>query len=151
MAGNRPTEPGELLGVYRDLGDVPDRHRLGQHADAYEGRDVWAEWAEAEVLPDCGDEGAILVRRHGERWRSFMGGRGRHHALARPRDVDAYCAGPLAGNSGRTAAEYFRRLASFYGHLLTSTDHPHVYSPVLMAAAGEGPAADTWATAREER
>jgi hypothetical protein len=150
MTGMRPTDPGDLLGVYRRPGDVPDRHRLAQHAAAYEGRDVWREWAESEVLPGCGDEGARLVRRHGERWRSHMEGR-RHHALARPADVHDYCAGPLAGLAGRTAAEYFRRLASFYDHLLTSTDHPHVYSPVLMAAASGGPAGGMWETAREER
>ncbi len=150
MAGNKPSEPDRLLGVYRTLGDVPDRHLLRNHEEAYAGRDVWGEWAESEVLPDCGAGGAELVRRHGRRWKEHMVGR-RHHALATPADVDAFCAGPLASNAGRTAAEYFRRLVDFYDHLRTSTEHPHVYSPVLMAAAGDGPAADMWETAREER
>lgn len=152
MTGGRPTEPGMLLGVYRSLGDVPDRHLLDNHATAYEGRDVWGEWAAEHVLPDCGSECSVEeVRRHERRWKDHARGRGRHHALAGPADVDAYCAGPLAPLSGRVAAAYFRRLAAFYDHLLGSTSHPHVYSPVLMAAAGGGPAATMWATAREER
>lgn len=152
MGGARPAEPERLLGVYRAPDDVPDRHRLGNHAGAYEGRDTWGEWASEHVLPSCGSEsGAAEARRHGRRWRDHMEGRGRHHALAEPRDVDAYCAGPLAPVSGRVAAAYFRRLVAFYDHLLGSTAHPHVYSPVLMAAADDGPAADMWATAREER
>lgn len=151
MAGNRPTDPAELLGAYRTLDDVPDRHRLREHAEAYEGQDAWGEWAEGHVLPGCSSgTGRGAAMRHERRWKAHMDGR-RHHALATPADVDAYCAGPLAGNSGRVAAAYFRRLAAFYGHLLTSTAHPHVYSPVLMAAAGGGPAAEMWATAEAER
>lgn len=152
MAGSRPTEPGRLLGVYRRLGDVPDRHLLGNHEDAYAGRDVWSEWASEHVLPNCGSEsGRQEAERHERLWKEHMRGRGRHHALAEPGDVDAYCAGPLAPMSGRVAAAYFRRLIAFYDHLLGSTGHPHVYSPVLMAAAGGGPAAGMWVTAREER
>jgi len=151
MAGMRPTEASDLLGAYRDLDDVPDRHRLRTHAAAYEGRDAWDEWASEHVLPECGSEsGRREALRHERRWKEHMEGR-RHHALATPDDVDAYCAGPLAPNSGRVAAAYFRRVAAFYDHLLTSTGHPHVYSPVLMAAADGGPAAEMWETAAEER
>jgi hypothetical protein len=151
MAGAKPTEPADLLGAYRALDDVPDRHRLREHARAYDGRDAWGEWAAEEVLPGCDSERAErTARRHERRWKSHMEGR-RHHALATPADIDAYCAGPLASNSGRVAAGYFRRLVAFYDHLLTSTEHPHVYSPALMAAAGDGPASDMWVTAEEER
>lgn len=152
MAGDRPTDPSGLLGAYRTLDDVPDRHRLRSHEAAYAGRDAWAEWTSERLLPSFGSEASReALRRHERRWKRHMEDAGRHHALATPGDVDAYCAGPLASNSGRTAAEYFRRLVAFYDHLLTSTAHPHVYSPVLMAAASDGPAADMWVTAREER
>jgi hypothetical protein len=151
MPGMRPGDPADLLGAYRTLDDVPDRHRLRHHADAYRGRDAWAEWAEAEVLPGCGEAGGRLVRRHGEDWRGHMGGR-RHHALARPGDVEDYARGLLDGpRSGRTAAEYWRRVAGFYDFLLGSTAHPHLYSPVLMAAAAGGAAGEMWRVAGEER
>ncbi len=152
MAGARPTDPSLLLGAYRSPGDAPDEHRLRAHSAAYEGRDAWGEWESEHVLPDCGSESSIEeARRHGRRWREHMRKRGRHHALAEPGDVDAYCAGPLAKMSGRVAGAYFRRVTAFYDHMLTSTRHPHVYSPVLMAAAGDGPASETWAAAGEER
>ncbi|WP_136602227.1 hypothetical protein [Salinigranum halophilum] len=146
MAGNRPTEPGELLGAYRRLGDVPDRHRLRHHAPAYEGRDAVGGWLERHVLPGCGTEHSReKALRHGRRWREHMDERGRHHALATPADVEAYAAS-LSG-SDRTVARYWRRLVAFYEHLLTSTDHPHLYSPVYMAADAGGEARRAWDTA----
>lgn len=145
MAGLRPDEPGQLLGAYRRLGDVPERYRLGQHADAYEGRDTWRQFVEATILSGSNSEQTIRrVERQGAYWRSFMNGRGRHHALAEPADVEAYAGSLLEQKADRTAAAYFRRLRSFYGWLLTSTEHPHVYSPVLMAADAGGDAAEIW-------
>jgi hypothetical protein len=75
----------------------------------------------------------------------------RHHALATPDDVHDYARSLLAERSGRTAAEYWRRVADFHRHLLQSTAHPHVYSPLLLAANAGGPAAEMWRVAREER
>ncbi|WP_142856379.1 hypothetical protein [Salinigranum halophilum] len=146
MAGNRPTEPGELLGVYRRPADVPDRHRLAHHAPAYEGRDVIGEWLAEHVLSGCGTDNAReKALRHGRRWRDHAEGRGVHHALAGPGDVEAYAAS-LSG-SDRTVARYWRRLVAFYEHLLTSPDHPHLYSPVYMAADMGGAAREAWDTA----
>lgn len=143
MAGNRPVAPGELLGVYRRPCDVPDRHRLLHLAPEYEGRDVWSEWSKSHVVPNCSSRDARRrVERHGRRWRGHMDGRERHHALARPADVEAYAAS-LDGSS-RTVAEYWRRLVAFYDWLLSSPEHPHLHSPVLMAADMGGEARRVW-------
>jgi hypothetical protein len=148
MAESRRHEPGDLLGVYRELGDVPDRHRLRAFAEAYEGRDAWHEWYEARVLPECHSEhGLKEAERHERCWKAHMDGR-RHHALATPADVDDYCGALLDAYSESSVAKYFRRVASFYGYLVCSTGHPHVYSPVLMAAAADGPASEAWGCER---
>lgn len=139
-----PNDPADLLGIYRDLDDVPDRHRLRAFADTYEKRDTWGEWYEQCVLPECNSKtGREEAIRHEERWKKHMDTR-RHHALATPADVDAYSANLFVRNSGSGVARYFRRVASFYDYLVGSTEHPHVYSPVLIAASGDGPAAKAW-------
>ena len=46
MHRTKSKDPLKWMGVYKRIEDVPDHHQLGRYAEAYEGRDVWAEFCE---------------------------------------------------------------------------------------------------------
>lgn len=146
----RPTkslDPLDRLGVYKSLEEVPDRHRLATHAAAYEGRDVWHEFCvEYEYAQGDHDRYEEEVDRVGDSWREFMTDRDRHHALATPADIEAWCVHrrKAKDSSRRRLHDYWLRVNRFYDWLLWHTDHPHVYNPVLMAAADGGVAGEVW-------
>ena len=145
MPDSRPKEPAPHSGIYQYLDDVPDRYRLYHHAEAYQDRDVFGEFLEEEVLPNIESEwsrdGAY---RQSRRWKEYMADRDRHHALARPLDVDAFAQELLDDKAPRTALRYWRRLESFYRWLMWRSDHPHVYSPPLIAAVQYDRSATLW-------
>ena len=141
-------DPKERLGYYKTLNDVPDRYRLYRFADRYEGEDTWSWWCETHLYPDAESNG---TRKHaslaGRRWRSYTDehGEAEQHALATTGDVDGFCGWLLTevGMNRRTAHDhYIRFLERFFDDLNWHVDHPHVYNPVLMAAADANPAAD---------
>lgn len=144
-AQQRPTDPHDMMGVYRTLDDVPDRRRLRQHAAAYENRDVWAEYLTDDAYERVGHEhGRAVARRVGRYWREHMDERGRHPALATPGDVEAWSAALLDEYAERTVYNYWRFVYLFYEWLRWHTDHPHTYTPVLMAVAECPAAAKIW-------
>lgn len=147
--GSKPTDPAVRAGVYSRLDDVPDRYRFYHLADAYDGRDVWAEFIAYEREEQGYDshryeQNAATCRR---RWTEHMADRGRHRALAQPADVETFMAGLLDRMKPRTAYQtYWSRLEAFYTWLQWHTEHPHRYHPVLMAAAvPDSTAARLWA------
>lgn len=148
MSRRLSTDPADRMGVYKSLADVPDRYRLGHHSGAYAGRDVWAEYVAehlAETYPDASERFHRDVDNCGERWRAHMADRDRHHALARPVDVEEWIDALLADRTvGTVYAQYWVRIEEFYGWLQAHGDHPHVYHPVLMAAAGFDAARSVW-------
>ena len=145
MSRRKSLDPNDWMGVYKHLDDVPDRYRLAQHADAYAGRDVWGEFCkEYEYARGSHARYKQEVDRHRRSWCTFMADRGRHHALATPADVEAWSAQLLEDKSLRTAEGYWSRIRRFYDWLQWHTEHPHVYHPVLMAAANGDAAARIW-------
>lgn len=137
----RPTDPRDMMGVYKTLADVPNRRLLDQHAAAYDSRDVWGEYLIEDVHERVtGEHGRTVARRVGRYWKEHMDGRGRHHALATPEDVETWSASLLDEYAERTTYNYWRFVYLFYEWLRWHTDHPHTYTPVLMAVA-ENPAA----------
>lgn len=137
--------PTARLGVYKRLSDVPHRYRLHHHADAYAGRDVWAEFcAEEAYAQGAGAAHEQEVDRVGRRWKAFMADRERHHALALPEDVDAWSAELRDRFSIRCAYEHWSRVESFYDWLMWHTEHPHLYNPAMLAAAGDGATRVLW-------
>lgn len=128
-------DPRDRVGVYQRFDDVPEHYRLGVHADAYEGRDVWAKFEALQTAEYTSDSFAKKIERAGRYWREHMVGQGRHHALARPADVEAFFTGLLADRALVSVYKpYYVQLAAFYDWLLWHTDYPHVYDPVMMAA-----------------
>lgn len=149
MSRKLSPDPADRLGVFKRLADVPDRYRLYHHAGAYADRDVWAEYVEETELYER--HSSQTYRNATERaitsWKEHMEDRGRHHALAAPTDVETWCAGLLAERSDQSVySKYWTRLAEFYDWLRWHTEYPHVYDPILMAAAEfpEGSAGTVW-------
>lgn len=138
-------DPRDRMGVYKQLEDVPEHYRLTDYSTAYAGRDVWAEYVAAEIPDDRGDRYMEDTERVARRWKSHMDSSGRHHALARPVDVERWCRWLCERFSISHAYDpYWCRVESFYNYLLWHTSHPHVYNPFLMAAAAYPAAGTIW-------
>lgn len=140
------TDPGKRAGVYKHLDDVPDRYRLYHHASAYDGRDVWEEYLTEYFFENFGtDYTRKYTRRAGKDWKKLMSGRGRHHALATPEDVEAWCMALLDRMQIPSLyRNYWTKLERFFTWLHSHTEHPHVYHPFRMAAAEYPNAASVW-------
>ena len=136
----KPSDPKKRMGLYKTLDDVPGRYRLYRFADAYAGEDTWQAFAEQHEYPRVSERQQTEVDRAGDHWKAFMAERDRHHALATPEDVEAWCADLLAGKSLRRSHDYFLRVRRFYDWLQDEVQHDHRHHPVLMAAS-EGEAA----------
>lgn len=136
--------PTGNMGVYKRLDDVPDRYRLANFAAEYDSRDTWAAYV-VDRYVDQSEYLDRMLQRFERRWKAHMAGIGRHHALATPGDIEAFCTDLVERNTLSTAYEtYWLRLEDFYQWLQAHPDHPHVYQPVLMAAAAYPNAATLW-------
>jgi hypothetical protein len=140
--------PNDRMGVYKSLNAVPERYRLRQHSAAFEGRDVWDEYLTESLFegyPDASEQFYESVERAGRRWKEHMADRGRHHALATPADVAAWCDTLLDRLTVGTAYdEYWVRIEGFYSWLQWHTDFPHVYQPPLIAVTENESAREIW-------
>ena len=135
------------MGIYKRLDDVPEEDRLTSYAEHYDGWDVWAVF-HASRSNDFDSQGYEQTFTKTERsWKAHMRERGRHHALARPDDVETWCTGLATSRTIRTVySQYWVRLEEFYTWLQFHTAHPHCYQPVLMAAATGETAGRIWDT-----
>lgn len=143
------TMPEQYVGAFETYHSIPHRYRLGTYSADYEGEDTWQQYVE-RVLYQEYDEDSLEtqpgIRQGGASWLTFMEGRNRHHALARPTDVDAWC--QQLTNQNRTRRtnyeQYYNRIYQFYDYLKTSCRHPHVYNPLLIAAVEYETTRDLW-------
>lgn len=145
MTRTQSEDPNDRMGVYKRIEDVPTQHRLERYTERYENRDVWAEFCE-EYEYDNGSSEHFkeAVDRAGDHWQTHMSGRGRHHALATPDDVESWCRVLIDEKSLSTAYNYWVRVKRFYDWLKWHVDHPHVYDPVLMAVVTGEVADQIW-------
>lgn len=124
------------MGVYKSLADVPPRYRLESFVGVYGGRDVWADYMADATSENPSAAFARIAKRVERAWKAHIEERGRHHALARPADVEAFLSNKLAEAALPTVySPYYVRLEDFYWWLQNHVDHEHRYHPVLMAAA----------------
>lgn len=142
----KTTDAGRRAGVYKHIDDVPDRYRLYHHAAAYDGRDVWEEFLSEFYFEHFGtDYTKSITRRVGNDWKEHMDSRGRHHALATPGDVDAWCEVLFERMKAPSAyRNYWSKLERFYTWLHFHTEHPHVYHSFRMAASEYPSAGAVW-------
>jgi len=123
--------PDDRLGVFKQLADVPTGRRLHQYSSAYEGKDTWADYRERH---DLSERMSYEWGLFSDRWKSHMDDRGRHHALARPSDVEAWSEWMTSQFSINRAYQHWNVIEGFYEWLKWHTDHPHAYNPFHMAA-----------------
>jgi hypothetical protein len=123
--------PTDRLGVFKTLSDVPDARRLYQHANAYEGKDTWSDY---RAMFDFVGRTSEEWERYSRRWKENMADQGRHHALAQPKDVEAWSEWMLSQFSVDRAYQHWNVIEGFYDWLKWHTEHPHTYNPFHMAA-----------------
>jgi hypothetical protein len=138
--------PGDRIGIYKELEDVPVNRRLSQYESEYENRNVWDEFMANVLLEQYTSERSVRdAERAGQRWRDYMDARGRHHALATPTDVEAWCQHLVDTLKIKTAYNsYWVRIERFYTWLYWHRSHPHCYNPVVMAAIDGDASGKIW-------
>lgn len=151
MRPTKPSDPKPRMGLYKTLDDVPERYRLHRFADAYADEDTWQVFCE-DVEYAAGSYARFEeeVDRVGDHWKAHMVERDRHHALATPADVEAWCASLLNGRSLRRSHDYFLRVRRFYDWLYWHSERDHRHHPVLMAASECASAGRIWAYKTEQ-
>jgi len=125
------------MGVYKRLDNVPNGRRLERFHERYDGTDTYETFLTEYLFEKYDSERTKEeYRLAGRRWKSHIDARGRHHALARPVDVNTWASSLLEQISLNTAYNtYWAKIEQFYWWLQRHPDHPHSYHPVLMAAA----------------
>lgn len=141
-----PVHPSKRIGIYKDIESIPKERRLHQYSAEYDGEDIWETFLTTHLFEKFDSERFVEdARRAGRRWKAHMEKRGRHHALATPKDIEAWCDELLDDLKVKTAYNsYWVRVERFYKWLYWHRDHPHCYNPVLMAAANGGAAGVVW-------
>lgn len=141
------------LGVYKTLEEVPDRYRLSNYESEFAGEDTWSEYlATRDDLAESTKKNSWYPC--GDRFKQYMDEEaGRHHALAKPEDIEGYISHIKDGGYSIKVTErslntvYYQHLSplrTFFGWLVMHVDYPHVYNPVLMAAHEDGVTRETW-------
>ena len=130
------------LGVFKTLDEVPEEYRLCRHDRLFAGRDAYTAWETENIDAEWALKESGRVERQ---WKSHMEGRGRHHALATPADVEAFLA-DLADDVQieRVYTPYWLFLKRFYHWMAWHTDYPHRYNPVLMACVEHPTSERVW-------
>ncbi|MFB6206447.1 MAG: hypothetical protein ABEJ05_07985 [Haloglomus sp.] len=141
--------PNDRLGVFKELSEVPDARRLYQYSRTYEGKDTWSEYrAKFDLSKRMSEEWDRFARR----WKEHMTEQGRHHALARPDDVETWSEWLLSQFSVDRSYQHWNVIEGFYDWLKWHTDHPHAYNPFHMAARKDGSSAHKiWQRKMEKR
>lgn len=139
--------PSETMGIYKRFEDIPNGLRLTSFETDFIGEDTWSKFVEARDDANGGlsESRAWEYDRCGRTWKRHMRGVRRHHACARPRDVESFVSQLDADLTLGTLYEtYFGPLYVFYDWLWHHAEYPHVYSSVLLAAAEGGTALKCW-------
>lgn len=145
MPKHASTDPTERMGVYTQLEDVPQEYRLDQYADLYAGIDTWQDYTESRPAAFDSTHYQNTLLKAGNSWKAHMQCQERHHALARPADVEDWVQSLANTRTHRTVySEYWIRVEEFYTWLQFHTDHPHLYHPPLMAVVDGGLAGQLW-------
>lgn len=136
MTLTRGSTPEEYAGAIQHFDEIPERYRLDTYAGQYRGENTWERYVDEVLLEEKDSEQVRqTIRLGGGSWLEHMAERPRHHALASPEDVNAWCEKLLDERSRHTSYEYyFVRIYHFYDYLKQSCEHPHLYNPLLLAA-----------------
>ncbi len=138
-------DPEDHLGVFKSLKEVPTRYRFQSFASEFEGRDVWSEYMTAEHDGLAESTRKYTYGRSERLWKNHMEKAGRHHALATPNDMEVFFEDQLTKVEPHTVYNSrFAPVFDFYNWLVHHAEYPHVYNPILMAAAEHGATHKMW-------
>jgi len=155
MSRRKGIRPEQYAGIYQRYEDIPDRYRLQTFASQYEGEDTWQQYLEEVLIPEhepLSDDMEKTIRLAEDSWQNHMEERERHHALAKPVDVEEWCRSLLDGRAPRTCYEhYYVRIYQFYEYLVSVNSHPHIYNPLLIAAIEHEHTNEIWRQRVERR
>ena len=153
MTQIRGKTPEEYAGALQHVEEIPHRYRLETYGPQYQDENVWEQYVQDIALEEHDSERMRRTwRLAGESWLTYMEGCERHHALARPSDTNRWCENLLDDKARRTAYDYyFLRVYEFYNHLKFSSQHPHLYNPLLLAAVRYDAARHIWMHRVDER
>lgn len=132
---SRQQTPHDRLGIFKSLSQVPESRRFHQYGRSYDGEDTWSHYRETVELSDRMSE---EWERFSRRWKGHVEEQGRHHALARPKDVETWSATLLDRFTVDRAYQHWNVIEGFYEWLKFHTEHPHTYNPFHMAATESG-------------
>jgi len=147
---SRPTKslnPILRMGVYKDISEVPEKHRFINFVEEYQHMDIWGSFCQKyEYSKGNYDQFEQIINKIGNCWQDFMNSRQHHYAFATPDDIEAWCVELRQARemSTRQIHDHWLRLYRFYDWLLWHVDYPHTYNPSLMAAANGGVVGDVW-------
>lgn len=153
MTQIRGTTPEDYAGALQHLEEIPSRYRLETYESEYRGEDVWDDYVHQVVLQEHDSERMRrTLRLAGDSWLEHMHDRGRHHALASPDDANAWCEDLIEEKARRTCYDYyFIRIYDFYDYLRSSSQHPHLYNPLVLAATRYDTVRHIWMHRIDER
>ncbi len=145
MKRKKPTDVEKRLGVYKHIENVPYRSRLERFESQFDQRDVWAMFFDARNSAFDSVHYEATFHKAEKSFKSHMRTCGRHHALARPDDIETWLSSLAETRTlGTVYSEYWVRVEEFYTWLQHHTEFPHVYNPVWMAAATYSTAGAMW-------
>ena len=137
-----PSDPERRVGrMFRRFEGIPEKRRLEYYAPQYEGDEAWDDYVEHKAAERGGIAESTRRKRYGiarERLAEVCAERGRHYAVARPDDVEAFFRIEAHLSDHVLRDRRFMPVYGFYEHLLNHVDHHHAYNPVLLAALEEG-------------
>lgn len=140
-------DPSDEMSIYKRLEDVPTKYRLTAVQAELRGEDTWTKFVDDrdEVNRGLSESRLEKYDRCGRTWKRHTRSVGRHHACARPQDVESFVSKLDADLAiGSIYETYFGPLFVFYDWLWHHAEYPHRYSPVLLAAGEEGTALKCW-------
>ncbi len=133
-----PETPQEHAGrIFRDFSTITPEYRLEYHAGRYTDDAVWDEYVAHKAAQRGGVAAETRRKRYGiarERLAEVCAERGRHYAVARPADVEAFFESEAHLSDHVFRDRRFMPVYGFFEYLRYHTDHPHEYNPVLLAA-----------------
>lgn len=153
MTQIRGTTPEQYAGALQHFETIPPRYQLETYASQYCDENVWEQYVHEVALEEHDSERMRrALRLAGESWLEHIHDRGRHHALAKPTDANSWCKQLAEEKARRTCYDYyFIRIYDFYDYLKFSSQHPHLYNPLLLAAVRYDSARHIWMHRVDER
>lgn len=138
-----------FLGVYKCIGDVPDRYYLSNFRTDVDVEEVWEAFC-AEALANTSQHTREKIYDGAyRRWCEYCDQHSVHPALADPADIERWLFYEVETHNSTMKAAHdlqFRPIFRWYRWMTFHADWPHRYQPTIMAVLLGGVTHDIWQT-----